>query len=280
MTSVQVFVSCSLISVRIVLHLSHLYFTGIRETGTSKRYSDWLKPNPILKFIQLLGFWRWNNPSCITSEIHPQSQHNPFSGPYIRNLTPRNNPAPEGGVVGLHINQSRHSMYWSAVCNKPRWRCLTVAGVGRPVTLTILQPSPPLTTALDRIYMEARGTYLSLSRCYCCSLLRKWCVLMTNSIEQRNWGSLSWLRHFPLSMYPEEVHYHVHKRPQLVPVLIQKNSVHTLTPISLILYFHLCLRFPRRLFPSRFSTETSYAILISCMRATRLPISFTLILSS
>lgn len=70
-------------------------------------------------------------------------------------------------------------MCWSAACNKLRWRCLFVVGVGRPFTLTTLQPSLRHTI----IYLGTKGTYRKF--CYCCYLLREWWVLMTNSEKLR-----------------------------------------------------------------------------------------------
>jgi hypothetical protein len=117
-------------------------FTGVRN-GTSCRYSDWLKPNSTFRFTQLLGFWCWNNFSTMSSEIRPQYWHSLLSDPYFRNLNPRNRNAPSGGVAGPHINQSRHSVHWSAVCNKPWWRWQSAVRVGSPVTQQLLKPHHP-----------------------------------------------------------------------------------------------------------------------------------------
>jgi hypothetical protein len=64
-------------------------------------------------------------------------------------------------------------------------------------------------------------------------------------------------RQFPSILWNAKVHYHIHKSSSLVPILSQRNPVHT-TPsnLQLILILHL----PNGLFPSGFLTSNLYAL--------------------
>jgi hypothetical protein len=76
----------------------------------------------------------------------------------------------------------------------------------------------------------------------------------------------------PSILWIPKVHYRVHKRPPVVPILSQINPVHSNHPISLIsiliLSTHLRLGLPSGLFPSGFPTNILHAFLFPPVRAT------------
>jgi hypothetical protein len=100
---------------------------------------------------------------------------------------------------------------------------------------------------------------------------------MTNSMEQGlSWeaNSRSAIQEITRFLWNPKVLYHVHKGPQLVPVLSQMYPLHTFQPyfhnIHSNIIFNLCLRYPSGLFPSGFPTIIFYVFLIFLMRSTYL----------
>lgn len=104
-----------------------------------------------LKYSNYCFLTHTNNLFHTTSEIHRNLKTWSLPGHYSKKLTPRNNPVPKGGAIRINQNSQ------SAVSNKPRWRRPSAFGVGRTVTLTILQPSH-----FTILYIEAKGTYRSV----------------------------------------------------------------------------------------------------------------------
>jgi hypothetical protein len=76
----------------------------------------------------------------------------------------------------------------------------------------------------------------------------------------------------PSILWNSKVHYRVHERPSLAPILTQINSIHTtpsyLSKIHLNLSSHLLLGVSTGLFPSGLQTNILYAFLFSKITAT------------
>jgi len=126
---------------------------------------------------------------CITASLHTwiiySTQLQKFtrnlkswslSGHYSKKLTPRNNPVPKGGAIRINQNSQ------SAVSNKPRWRRPSAFGVGRTVTLTILQPSH-----FTILYIEAKGIYSSVLLILTLFVERRMCSHAQKE-DPRTWG--------------------------------------------------------------------------------------------
>jgi hypothetical protein len=73
-------------------------------------------------------------------------------------------------------------------------------------------------------------------------------------------------------MDPEDLLYRVHKSSPIVPVMRQTNSVYSLpsffVKINVSIIFHRRLRIPSGIFPSGFTTEILYALLLLPIHAT------------
>ena len=71
---------------------------------------------------------------------------------------------------------------------------------------------------------------------------------------------------FNCNLWNPNVHYHVHKRPSVVPIVSQTTAVTFSHPISwrssLILYFHLYLGLPNDLFPWGLPAKTLFPSLV------------------
>jgi hypothetical protein len=99
--------------------------------------------------------------------------------------------------------------------------------------------------------------------------------LYTNSIEQSpSWDAnrYSASQESPCVLWNLKVHYHIHDRPPLFPILSQTDPAHAPHPTSqrsiLMLYSHLRLGFPRSLLASSFPTITLHASLLYPIHAT------------
>jgi hypothetical protein len=79
----------------------------------------------------------------------------------------------------------------------------------------------------------------------------------------RNWLLLSRWRHFPLLRKPK-VYYRVPATRSYTE--LNEYSSHSHTRSSLMLSYHMCLSFPKNLFPSCFPTRTVYEISIYTTR--------------
>jgi hypothetical protein len=94
---------------------------------------------------------------------------------------------------------------------------------------------------------------------------------LTNFMELSPWEAANCAaKNFTVFLWNSKVHYCVHKRPPLVPILSQIDSVHT-TPFylisSLILSTHLHLGLTSGLFPVDFPTNILYAFFFGPIRA-------------
>jgi hypothetical protein len=104
------------------------------------------------------------------------------------------------------------------------------------------------------------------------SIWSRYSIALTNSMEiSPSWevASCAVTQEFPKILWNPKVHYRVHKRPPLVPILSQINPIHPISLWSiLILSTHLRLGHPSGVFPSRFPTNILYAFRFTSIRAT------------
>jgi hypothetical protein len=90
----------------------------------------------------------------------------------------------------------------------------------------------------------------------------------TNFIELNStWeaASRSDTQTFPHVLWKPKINYRVHKSPPLVPILSQRNPVHTTLSYSSNIHPNITLS-PSDLFPSGIPTKTQYAFHFSTMR--------------
>jgi hypothetical protein len=91
---------------------------------------------------------------------------------------------------------------------------------------------------------------------------------LSSSWEAANYAATQEL---PSILRSQKVHYRVHKRPPLVPIVSQIDSVHTIPSYLrsiLILSNHIRLGLPSGLFPSGFPTNILYTLIFAPIRAT------------